>query len=259
MVEQGAVAQGVDPALFAVPLLPILAGSIGATRVVRVKRQYAEPCVIWSAIVGCSGTGKSPPMDLLLEPLREQDGIHAAEQQRQVADYELAKDEWERDRRRQKDHKHAPSRPRPLPPPIKTCTTNDVTMEALILRLVDNPRGILMAVDELSGWVGSFDSYRAGGKSDEPKWLSIHGARPIRVDRKAGDRPVLRVPRAAVSVMGSIQPGVARRSLGLLGEFLLDREGIIRWSFTEVPDGGKNLFGGPTPQDLLSAASHLAG
>jgi Peroxiredoxin len=45
----------------------------------------------------------------------------------------------------------------------------------------------------------------------------------------------------------------------LVGEFLLDREGIIRWSFTEVPDGGKNLFGGPTPQDLLSAASHLAG
>jgi hypothetical protein len=45
----------------------------------------------------------------------------------------------------------------------------------------------------------------------------------------------------------------------LVGEFLLDREGIIRWSFTEVPDGGKHLFGGPTPQDLMSAASHLAG
>jgi len=45
----------------------------------------------------------------------------------------------------------------------------------------------------------------------------------------------------------------------LVGEFLLDREGIIRWSFTEVPDGGKNLFGGPTPQDLMSAASHVAG
>ena len=35
----------------------------------------------------------------------------------------------------------------------------------------------------------------------------------------------------------------------LVGEFLLDREGIIRWSFTEVPDGGKNMFGAPTPQD----------
>ena len=45
----------------------------------------------------------------------------------------------------------------------------------------------------------------------------------------------------------------------LVGEFLLDREGIIRWSFTEVADGGKNLFGAPTPQDLMSAASRVAG
>jgi peroxiredoxin len=44
----------------------------------------------------------------------------------------------------------------------------------------------------------------------------------------------------------------------LVGEFLLDREGIIRWSFTEVADGGKNLFGAPTPQDVMSAASHVA-
>jgi peroxiredoxin len=45
----------------------------------------------------------------------------------------------------------------------------------------------------------------------------------------------------------------------LIGEFLLDRGGIIRWSFTEVPDGGKNLFGTPPPQDIMSAASHVAG
>ena len=45
----------------------------------------------------------------------------------------------------------------------------------------------------------------------------------------------------------------------LVGEFLLDREGIIRWSFTEVADGGKNLFGAPAPQDLMSAASRVAG
>jgi peroxiredoxin len=44
----------------------------------------------------------------------------------------------------------------------------------------------------------------------------------------------------------------------LIGEFLLDREGIIRWSFTEVADGGKNLFAAPSQQDLMSAASHVA-
>jgi len=45
----------------------------------------------------------------------------------------------------------------------------------------------------------------------------------------------------------------------LVGQFLLDREGIIRWCFTEVPEGGKNLFGAPTPQDVMSAAARVAG
>lgn len=45
----------------------------------------------------------------------------------------------------------------------------------------------------------------------------------------------------------------------LFGQFLLDREGIVRWTFTEVPDGGRHMFGAPSPQELMSAASQVAG
>jgi len=45
----------------------------------------------------------------------------------------------------------------------------------------------------------------------------------------------------------------------LFGQFLLDREGIVRWTFTEVPDGGRRMFGAPSPQELMSAASQLTG
>jgi len=45
----------------------------------------------------------------------------------------------------------------------------------------------------------------------------------------------------------------------LAGQFLLDREGIVRWSFTEVPEGGRRMFGGPTPRELMSAASQVGG
>ncbi len=44
----------------------------------------------------------------------------------------------------------------------------------------------------------------------------------------------------------------------LVGQFLLDREGIVRWSFTEVPEGGRYMFGAPNPQELMSAASQVA-
>lgn len=43
----------------------------------------------------------------------------------------------------------------------------------------------------------------------------------------------------------------------LVGQFLLDRQGIIRWSFTEVPEEGRRMFGAPEPQELMSAASQV--
>jgi peroxiredoxin len=44
----------------------------------------------------------------------------------------------------------------------------------------------------------------------------------------------------------------------LVGQFLLDRQGIIRWSFTEVPEGGRYMFGAPNPKELMSAVSQVA-
>ncbi len=44
----------------------------------------------------------------------------------------------------------------------------------------------------------------------------------------------------------------------LVGQFLLDREGVVRWSFTEFAERGRNMFGGPTPQEVMSAASQIA-
>ncbi|TIM80378.1 MAG: AhpC/TSA family protein [Mesorhizobium sp.] len=44
----------------------------------------------------------------------------------------------------------------------------------------------------------------------------------------------------------------------LVGQFLLDRQGIVRWSFTEIPEGGRYMFGSPNPQELMSAVSQVA-
>jgi len=41
----------------------------------------------------------------------------------------------------------------------------------------------------------------------------------------------------------------------LFGQFLIDREGIIRWSFTEVAD---RMLERPNPQDLMEAASQVS-
>ena len=43
----------------------------------------------------------------------------------------------------------------------------------------------------------------------------------------------------------------------LFGQFPIDPEGIVRWTFTEVPGGGERLFA-KAPQELMSAAAAIA-
>ncbi|PDT83804.1 redoxin family protein [Sinorhizobium sp. BJ1] len=51
-----------------------------------------------------------------------------------------------------------------------------------------------------------------------------------------------------VSIAGHMQ---------LVGHFLLDREGVVRWSYTEVEDDGRNVCRALNPDELMSAASHV--
>lgn len=44
----------------------------------------------------------------------------------------------------------------------------------------------------------------------------------------------------------------------LVGHFLLDREGVVRWSFTEVEGEGRNVCRALKPEELMSAASQVA-
>jgi hypothetical protein len=43
----------------------------------------------------------------------------------------------------------------------------------------------------------------------------------------------------------------------LVGQFLIDREGIVRWSFTEVLEAGLQTFQAPNSEELMSVASQV--
>lgn len=43
----------------------------------------------------------------------------------------------------------------------------------------------------------------------------------------------------------------------LVGHFLLDREGVVRWSFTEVEEDGRNVCQALNPEELMTAASNV--
>src|SRR5262245_3086112 len=59
-IDHASIGAGVTFAHVAVPLLSIASGIIGTARRVRASRSWVEPLSLWSAIVGFSGTGKTP-------------------------------------------------------------------------------------------------------------------------------------------------------------------------------------------------------
>jgi len=44
----------------------------------------------------------------------------------------------------------------------------------------------------------------------------------------------------------------------LFGQFLIDRDGIIAWSYSEAPNEGRPILSRPTAQDLIDAATRVA-
>jgi peroxiredoxin len=44
----------------------------------------------------------------------------------------------------------------------------------------------------------------------------------------------------------------------LFGQFLIDRDGVIAWSFTEAPEEGRPMMSRASPQELIDAATRLA-
>lgn len=216
-VAEGARAKRCDPALIALPLLAGLASAVGNARCVQLRSDWCEPALLWTVIVARSGSMKSPAFDLALQAVHRQQAEAMRRHARALETYraDLAA------HRRSKSADDPPAEPRP-----ERCIVDDCTIESVAALLAHNPRGLLVGREEMAAWFGSFNEYKGGRGGDAPKWLSMHGARPLIVDRKGG--ATIYIPRAALSLTGTIQPGPLRRALttehresGLLARLLL--------------------------------------
>jgi hypothetical protein len=216
-VAAGAKAISCDPSYIALPLLVTLAAAIGNTRRVRLKRGWTAPAILWGAIVGESGTAKSPAFKLVMRSVRDRQRKALDRHTEAMRGYQSELLHHEKSLTEWKKKRSADDPPeKPEAPKAERFVVSDTTVEALAAILLENPRGLLLARDELSGWVGSFDRYSGGkGGADAAHWLSMHGGESIVVDRKAGVPRTIFVPSASVSVVGGIQPAILHRALGV--------------------------------------------
>ncbi len=234
-IKDGAKAIGCDASYMALSMLSALASAIGNTHRIQLKRSWTEPAIIWTAIVGESGTAKSPALELALRAVRRRQDRALKEYatamkawEAEYARWEIEQATWKKDAIRGKTTSDPPEAPeRPV---CSRTWTDDITTEALVKKLQENPRGLLMVRDELSGWF-NFDRYTGGkGGGDVAKWLEMFGGRSLIVDRKTSGTE--HVPSASVSIAGGIQPETLRRSLG---QELRDRGLAARLLFAMPP------------------------
>ena len=200
----------------AVPLLAAASALIGNARWAQATPGWVEPPHIWAASVGDSGSGKSPGADALMRdvlpeierrmqgdfPDRLRDWKAAA------AAHEATMERWKQDVKEATKGGNPPPLPPsttlPPEPQAPRLQQNDVTVEKVAALLASAaPKGLLIVRDELAGWLTGMTTYNEAGRAF---WVESYGGRPYRVERQKHPEPI-DVPRLAVAVTGSTQPG----------------------------------------------------
>lgn len=102
-------------------------------------------------------------------------------------------------------------------------------------------------------------------ETDWPNRVGMDVVMTMKVDRP-GELPEPMNPAAAADLLNEkdgyeIMEGDQQvripGHLQLVGQFLLDRDGVVRWSFTEVEGEGRNMCRALNPQELMSAAAQV--
>jgi Protein of unknown function (DUF3987) len=204
-----------------VPLLSISSSLIGTARRVRASMSWSEPFTLWTAIVGDSGTGKTPGLDVSQRALAriERNRKHLIGELRRAHESRIeiaktAKKQWQdKVEEAVKAGRKAPDMPAdaetPEPFEAPRLFVSDVTIEKLAKLLLARPQGMLRISDELAGLF--LNDSRYSGGSDREFWLEAWNGKPYRVERL--NRPPVDVEYLLVGLTGGFQPDKLSRSL----------------------------------------------
>jgi hypothetical protein len=179
VIERTSKGAGVTHAHVAVPLLGISSGLIGYSRRIRATNSWVQPATCWTALVGYSGTGKTPGHNVTRRAAKEVERSRKKDEEKRKRAHETkevaAKATYDNWKRQVKEATETGLAPPEMPEaavdpgkyvPIRLIV-NDGTIERLAELLQARPHGIVLVRDELaalflnmsrysgaSGWYG---------------------------------------------------------------------------------------------------------
>ncbi len=180
-------------------MLTAMAAVIGNTHSAEAMAGWKEYAILFVALVGCPGVCKSHPLSYLMQPLIDHDAENAAQFAEELKRYNAAIELPPKERVANGYELN------PVEPLRVRFMMQDVTNEAVHRILSENPRGLILMYDELSGWVKNFNRYNNGSESEF--WMSVFNHKVAMSDRKSSQSGVF-IRNPFLCVIGTIQPKV---------------------------------------------------
>jgi hypothetical protein len=211
---------GVTPGHVATPTLAAASSLIGTGRRAQPSRSWSESHTLWTAVVGFSGTGKTPGADVVLRALsmiekNRKSHIEALQRAHdtKAEAAKAAKKRWEKEVQEAIESG--------LPPPPKPAAAmevgkfivprlfaSNVTIERWAALLQARPAGMLMYRDELAGHFLNMSRYSTG--QDNEFWLEAFNGKYYVVERQSA--PAIVIPHLLIGMTGGFQPDKLARS-----------------------------------------------
>jgi putative DNA primase/helicase len=232
----------------AVVLMLSLAGVVNRRAIIQPKANDAGWVIVpnlWGGIIAPPGYLKSPVIQAATRPLHQIQADWRCRHEGELLDYMWRKEEYdlrlaawkEQYKAASKKGETVPARPEDQPeePKLRRLIVNDATFEALHKTMSENPAGILVIRDELTGWWSLLD--RPGREGERAFCLQAwNGDTGHTIDRIG--RGTIHVEACCMSMLGGIQPGRLRSYLvdaledGPTNDGLIQRFQLLVWPET---------------------------
>lgn len=222
LVTESAKSIGCPADYVAVACLAAAGGVIGRSVVLRIKADFFASSSIWSVLIGNPSQGKTPAFRKALAGVRQIESALVDESDRDRAAWNESCDTAAKGARQ------------PIRPLARRLAVDDCTAEALVIKLSENPRGLVMARDELSALINGMDQYKGGKGNDKAMYLKVWSGDEVTRDRVGSvDGVPIRVPHPCLSVVGGMTPDMLSGLLDSRGR----KDGFIDRFLVTCPDG----------------------
>ena len=169
-------------------LLGAASGMLGGLMALEVRPGWVEPGVLNVVLCGDSAAGKTPALETVEVGIEALEHALSARYEQERSAFEAATDSDPAEK-----------------PCLHRCRIEDTSVEAAAALLAREGRGLLGWMPEMTAWISGLTRYRQNGSNDRGFWLKAYDGKPMTVDRRKLDEPLM-VPTLAIPVLGGLQP-----------------------------------------------------